>query len=156
MNEPPVDWPRISCCVFYEDPARAIDWLCEAFGFQVRLKVESEPGRIEHSELDFHGGLVMVGGAGGKYRERNVDDPWKRKISSPGMVSGANTQQLCLHVDDVDGLCERARRAGGEVVYEPTTTDYGEDYWADRSCVVVDPEGHAWCFLQRVRTGKGG
>src|SRR5688572_76561 len=47
----PMGWPRISGAVFYDEPARAIDWLCAAFGFEVRLKVEGEGGRIEHSEL---------------------------------------------------------------------------------------------------------
>ena len=33
----------------------------------------------------------------------------------------------------------------------PETTDYGEDYWADRTYQAVDPEGHVWWFMQRVR-----
>ena len=41
----PKDWPRISSGVFYEDPKKAIDWLCEAFGFKVRLLVEGDGGR---------------------------------------------------------------------------------------------------------------
>ena len=38
----------------------AIDWLCKAFGFEVRLKVDGEGGRIEHSELVLGGGLVRA------------------------------------------------------------------------------------------------
>ena len=53
MNPTPADWPRISSSVFYDDAGAAIDWLCRAFGFEVRLKVEGEGGRIEHSELVF-------------------------------------------------------------------------------------------------------
>jgi hypothetical protein len=64
MTKPPEHWPRISSGVFYEDAAKAIDWLCRAFGFEVRLKVEGEGGRIEHSELTFADGLIMVGSAG--------------------------------------------------------------------------------------------
>ena len=62
----PGGWPRISGAVFYDEPARAIDWLCQAFGFEVRLKVEGEGGRIEHSELTMGEGLIMVGSAGGR------------------------------------------------------------------------------------------
>ncbi|MGH7150567.1 MAG: VOC family protein, partial [Planctomycetota bacterium] len=65
MKEPPSDWPRISSALFYEDAAKAIDWLCRAFGFEVRLKIEGDGGRIEHSELVLGGGLIMVGTAGG-------------------------------------------------------------------------------------------
>ena len=67
MDKPlPSGWPRISGAVFYDDPARAIDWLCAAFGFEVRLKVEGPGGRIEHSELTIGEGLIMVGSAGGR------------------------------------------------------------------------------------------
>ena len=52
MNKPPQGWPRITAAVFYDDAAKAIDWLCEAFGFEVRLKIEGDGGRIEHSELE--------------------------------------------------------------------------------------------------------
>ena len=68
---------------------------------------------------------------------------------------GRVTQTLCLHVDDVDAHCKRARAAGARICYEPKTTDYGEDHWADRSYAAIDPEGHVWWFMQRLRTGKG-
>ena len=60
MKKPPEGWPRITAAVFYDDAAKAIDWLCAAFGFEVRLKVEGEGGRIEHSELTFGEGVIMV------------------------------------------------------------------------------------------------
>jgi uncharacterized glyoxalase superfamily protein PhnB len=40
MKPTPTGWPRISSGVFYKDAAGMIDWLCDAFGFEVRLKVE--------------------------------------------------------------------------------------------------------------------
>ncbi len=40
MNPVPRGWPRISSSVVYQDAAAAIDWLCDAFGFEIRLKVE--------------------------------------------------------------------------------------------------------------------
>jgi uncharacterized glyoxalase superfamily protein PhnB len=147
MKEPPQGWPRISSALFYEDPQKAIDFLCEAFGFEVRLKVEGEGGRIEHSELTFGEGLVMVGHSGGSsHRE---DDPLPTK--SPRALGGVNTQSLCVCVDDADAHCARARAAGARVLDEPTTTDYGEDYWADRTYRALDTEGHQWFFMQRVR-----
>ncbi len=39
-----------------------IDWLCDAFGFELRLKVEGEGGSIEHSEITFGDAVVMVSG----------------------------------------------------------------------------------------------
>jgi uncharacterized glyoxalase superfamily protein PhnB len=146
MKQPPKGWPRISSALFYEDAAAAIDWLCRTFGFEVRLKVEGEGGRIEHSELVFGDGLIMVGSVGGK-----SDRPEPLPCKSPRSLGGAVTQALCVCVDDVDAHCERARAAGATIVEPPTTHDYGEDYWADRSYRAVDLEGHQWWFMQRVR-----
>jgi len=147
----PRGWPRISSAVFYEDASAAIDWLCRAFGFEVRLKVEGEGGRIEHSELTFGDGLIMVGSIG-KVRER-ADRAF---AASPRATAGLNTQSLCVCVDDADEHWARAKAAGAQVVSEPNTKDYGDEYWADRSYEVVDLEGHHWWFMQRVRDPKSG
>ncbi len=149
MNKPPNGWPRISSAIFYDDAPKAIDWLCRAFGFEVRLKIEGEAGRIEHSELVFGEGLIMVGSAGGK-SERPVPLPCK----SPRTLGGANTQSLCVYVDDADAHCKRARAAGAKIAEEPATTDYGEKYWSDRGYRAEDLEGHNWFFVQRVRDQK--
>jgi|SRR5450755_2760277 uncharacterized glyoxalase superfamily protein PhnB len=139
----PKGWPRLSAGIYYNDAVTAIDWLCKAFGFEVQLKIEGEGGRIEHSELVLGGGLVMVGDA---TLERGR--PW---VKSPLSVDGANTQSLCIYIDDADAHCVRAKAAGAKIVTEPKTTDYGDDYWADRGYEAVDPEGHHWYFMQRVR-----
>jgi uncharacterized glyoxalase superfamily protein PhnB len=71
-------------------------------------------------------------------------------------VGGANTQQICVFVDDVDAHCAHARQRGAQVVRGPATSDYGDDYWSDRSYGALDPEGHLWWFMQRLRTGAKG
>jgi uncharacterized glyoxalase superfamily protein PhnB len=133
----------MSSALYYDRAAEAIDWLCRAFGFQVRLKVEGDGGRIEHSELTFGDGLVMVGEASGKERF-----PYRR---SPTQVGGANTQNIMVYVDDVEDHCRCARQAGARIVSEPETHDYGEGFWADRGYECVDPGGHHWWFFQRLR-----
>ena len=62
MKPTPEGWPRISSGLYYRDPATMIDWLCRAFGFEPRLRVEDDEGRIVHSELTYGEGLIMVGG----------------------------------------------------------------------------------------------
>ncbi|MDF3070756.1 MAG: Glyoxalase family protein [Polyangiaceae bacterium] len=144
MKAPPKGWPRLSISVHYRDAHSAIDWLCRAFGFEVQLKVEGDGGVIVHSELKFGEALVMVGGEGGK-------EPWQSMQRSPQAVGGAVTMSACLFVDDVDAHYARAVAAGGKVTREPVTSDYGEEYWTDRSYGVLDPEGHLWWFMQRIR-----
>jgi uncharacterized glyoxalase superfamily protein PhnB len=146
MRPTPAGWPRISTSLYYDDPVEAIDWLCRAFGFEIRLKVEDEGGRIEHSELTFGEGLIMVAGA-----DKSSKFP---QIRSPGQVGGANTQNLMVYVDDVEAHCKRAREAGARIVVEPKTTDYGEDYWTDRGYECEDIGGHHWWFYQRLRDPK--
>jgi len=150
MKPTPKGWPRLSSALYYNDAARAIDWLCEAFGFEVRLKVEGEGGRIEHSELTFGGdALIMVAQSGTKPKF-----PLYPPAASPQSVGGANTQCLLLFVDSTDAHCERARLHGAVIVDEPKLHDYGADYWADRSYGALDLEGHMWWFTERVRDPK--
>ena len=143
MKDPPKGWPRISSSVFYDDAKAPIGWLSRAFGFEVRLKVEGEQGQIVHSQLTLDGGVIMVGQAG-LTKERPF-------CKSPRGVDGTNTQALSVFVDDVEAHCEQARQSGAVIAAEPRTEDYGEDYWADRSYEAIDPEGHHWWFMQRVR-----
>jgi uncharacterized glyoxalase superfamily protein PhnB len=145
MKPTPSGWPRISSGIYYQDAAAMIDWLCRAFGFEVQIRVEAADGTIEHSELTYGEGLIMVGGERVGSAAR-----WGVEFRSP-RSAGCNTQGLLLYVDDVDVHCERARAAGATIVEEPALHDYGEDYWADRSYGALDPEGHLWWFSQRIR-----
>ncbi|MCB9741737.1 MAG: VOC family protein [Alphaproteobacteria bacterium] len=147
MKPPPPGWTRINPSVHYQDALAAIHFLCEAFGFERVLVVEGEGGRVEHSELSFaDDGLIMVGTEGGN-SERDTPLP----VASPRSLGGRSTTTLCLFVDDVDAHCARAEAAGAQILQRPKTSDYGEDYWADRSYGALDPEGHLWWFMQRVR-----
>ena len=128
----------MSSAIYYDDAAGMIDWLCRAFGFDVRLKVESDGGRIEHSELVYGEALIMVAQSG-----ENPRHPKLPRGASPRSIGGANTQCLMLYVDSVEEHCATARAAGATVVEEPSLHDYGADYWADRSYGALDPEGHA-------------
>jgi uncharacterized glyoxalase superfamily protein PhnB len=143
MKTTPPGWPRIAVGIWYEDPAAAIDWLGRAFGFELRLKVEGEGGRIEHSELTYGEGVIMVGG----------EKPEKfGYVKPPSKVGGANTQNMMVYVDDVDGHYARAKAAGAVITMEPKTSDYGEGYWVDRSYECRDPGGHHWWFCERLST----
>ena len=151
QNPPPKGWPQATSCLFYRDAAAAIDWLCEAFGFELRLKVEGEPGQILYSELVYGGALVSVNDA---WAADDVVEPgreFKAKQASPLDFGGRSTQALCLFVDDADAHCAHARAHGAVISSEPATHDYGDDYWSDRSYGAYDLEGHQWWFMTRLR-----
>jgi uncharacterized glyoxalase superfamily protein PhnB len=144
MKPPPKNWPRMSASVFYEDPRTAIDWLCRAFGFELQLKVEGDAGEIVHSELKLDDALISVNSSHGV-------EPWQKAYRSPRQINGAVTQALGFYIDDVDAHAAHAVASGARLVREPQTNDYGDDYWADRSYGALDPEGHLWWFMQRMR-----
>lgn len=149
MNPTPAGWPRIAPGIYYREAGAMIDWLVAAFGFSVRLRLEDEAGRIEHSELAIGSapdlGLVMVGEElAGAERRFGTDR------RSP-LSAGCNTQNLMLHVDDVQAHHDRALAAGARVVAPLELHDYGPEHWADLAYGCLDPEGHLWWFMQRVR-----
>lgn len=150
MKATPKGWPRLSTAIYYDDAAGAIDWLCSALGFEVRLKVEGDAGRIVHSELVYGEALIMVAQIG-----ERPGRPEYPLGASPQSIGGVNTQSLMLFVDKVDEHCARAREAGATVIDEPAVHDYAADYWADRSYGALDPEGHIWWFAERVRNPPG-
>jgi uncharacterized glyoxalase superfamily protein PhnB len=134
----------MSASLSYDDAAAGIDFLCRAFGFEVRIKVDGDEGAILHSELVYGEALVMVGSP-------RAERPWRK---SPKELGGMCTQSLMLFVDDVDAHAARAKAEGATIASEPTTVDYGEDYWIDRGYEAVDIGGHHWYFVQRVSEGK--
>lgn len=144
MKPSPKGWPRLSTALTYKDATAAIDWICKAFGFEVRLKVDGEGGLVEHSELTFGESVLMVG-------DERVQQRKDRTFVSPASVGGQCTQSVMLYIDDADAHCARAKAAGGVITYGPSVSDYGEEYWADKSFKVRDPEGHLWWFCERVR-----
>ena len=108
MKQAPAGWPRISVSLFYDDAARAIDWLCRAYGFEVRLKVEGEAGRIEHSELTFGEGLIMVGNSGGRSsRERPL--PCKSPRSLRSSMRESDTAPFVLSVQRLTDVAQRLK-----------------------------------------------
>lgn len=92
-----------------------------------------------------------MGNSGGKSTR---SDPLPGQ--SPRGLGGANTQSLCVFVDDVDAHAAHARAAGAKIIEGPATQDYGAEHWADRSYRAEDPEGHHWFFMQRLRGSSAG
>ena len=44
----------------YADPVAALNWLSEVFGFETRMIVKDESGKIVFSEIDIDGGTVAI------------------------------------------------------------------------------------------------
>lgn len=116
----------------YRDAPRALAWLCEAFGFRRHLVIEGDDGRIEHAQLTFGPGMIMLG----RVREDDYDE-----LVGTVPEGGRPTASVCVVVDDVDAHAERARKAGAEIVEEPNDRPYGGRLYLCR-----DFEGNIWGF----------
>ncbi|MEY2756338.1 MAG: hypothetical protein RIR33_116 [Pseudomonadota bacterium] len=127
--------PAITPALFYRDPRAALAFLHKAFGFELELLIEDEHGGLQHSQLRFGGGLIMVG------------TEWDEKRRSPASVEGRNTQTIHVHLAEqsADAHCTAAKAAGAEILVEPANQFYGERTYQAR-----DPEGHIWSFAQTI------
>ena len=122
----------LSSAVCYVDPKAAFRWLEEAFGFEPLMVLLDENENIAHSEMKYGDSVVMVG------------NEWSADHKSPKSMGGKNTQTVHVQLgrgEDVDAHCEKARKAGAEILQEPSTQFYG-----DRTYRARDPEGHIWTF----------
>jgi uncharacterized glyoxalase superfamily protein PhnB len=108
----------------YDDAPKAIEFLTNAFGFERHAVYAGEDGTVQHAELSFGNGLVMLGSASAEFA-----------------ASRGNGGGVYIVVDDPDAHAQRARAAGAEITREPYDTFYESREYSAR-----DPEGNAWHF----------
>ena len=114
----------------YGDVAKAVDWLCGAFGFRERLRAPDRDGRISHAQLEVAEGALMLGMKGGPFTPPRSEEV---------------TQYVVVHLEDVDRHYQRARECGARIVRPPGDMPFGE-----RQYTAEDPEGHRWTFSQHI------
>ena len=135
MSAPTPRRPAFISSLVYKDNRAALQWLQQAFGFDVSGVLVDSHDKIVHAEMSHADGIIMVG------------NEWLDWARSPASLGGKNTQRIHVRIENgIDEHCERARKAGAVIMMEPADQFYGE-----RSYVAVDPEGHHWTFSQTVR-----
>jgi uncharacterized glyoxalase superfamily protein PhnB len=102
----------------YRDAHAGIAFLVDAFGFSKHAVHEGDDGVVQHAELRYGDGMVMVG---------------QRENAVPASVY--------IAVDDPDTHFERAKAAGATIERELTDQEYGS-----REYIAKDPEGNQWSF----------
>ena len=134
VDSPPAGSQAIIPYLSYKDAPAAIEFLCNAFGFEAGLQLPMGNGVLGHAELSLSGNLLMLATA---FEEMGH--------ASPADLAG-NHAQVMVYVDDVDAHYAHAKAAGAEITQEPT-----DEFYGDRDYRAVDPEGHHWTFTQHVR-----
>jgi uncharacterized glyoxalase superfamily protein PhnB len=117
----------------YRNAPAAIEWLCQAFGFEKHLVVPGENGTIVHAQLRSGSGMMMLG----SFR----DNDFAKLVKQPDQLEGFETQCPYVVVKDADAHYARAIAAGAKIVHEIEDASYG-----GRGYSCYDLEGHLWSF----------
>ena len=104
----------------YPDVGEAVEWLCNAFGFTMRIRVANH-----RAQLNVGDGAVV--------------------LTKQSAIDGQPSHSIMVRVENVDRHHQNARRNGAHIVSPPANFPYGE-----RQYSVEDFAGHHWTFSQSV------
>lgn len=112
--------------------AKALDWYVEAFGAEEVMRMPMGD-KIAHAEMRIGDSHIMM------------TDEWPDRDTLSPTSRGGGTAMFMLYVPDVDRAFARAVAAGATVV-QPVT----DQFYGDRSGMIVDPFGHQWNIATHV------
>ncbi|MEU8888413.1 VOC family protein [Streptomyces sp. NPDC048442] len=141
MTEATTGAPSVYPALLYRDAKAAMVILTEAFGFKKDAVYEGEGDRIEHAELSYGNGSVMLGskGRGGEFDK---------------VMADAGPTSVYIVVTDTDAhhkhAVEYGAALGVEILMPPTDQDYGS-----RDYMAKDAEGNVWSFGTYVPGSHG-
>ncbi len=124
----PAGFEGITPYIAVNNAAEAIEFYRQAFGAVEDMRIDAG-GVVGHAELTVFGAKLMLSEASpehGAYSPKDI---------------GGTPVFLHLYVDDVDGVIDRACKAGATLDRVPQDQFYG-----DRSGMVTCPFGHRWSF----------
>lgn len=114
-------WPTLQA----KDASALIDFLVDVVGF-ARTAVYADGDTVAHAQLDWpEGGGIMLG-------SHKPGNEWSRQPGTAGTY---------VVTDDPDGLYQRLRAAGVDMVRDVADQEYG-----NREFSIRDPEGNLWSF----------
>src|ERR1700732_5341435 len=105
----------------YPDIGKAFDWLCDAFGFTLRIRIANHRAQLNVGD----GAVVLI------------------ELAEGSRVDAGHS--VMVRVESVDRHCEHATQHGARVLRPPADYPYGE-----RQYSVEDLAGHRWNFTQSI------
>jgi uncharacterized glyoxalase superfamily protein PhnB len=117
--------------LYYPDPGAAADWLCNAFGFTVRLRIGNH--RIQ---LNVGDGCLIVAEEKKAVAEGSA---------TPNSAHADSAHLVMVRVVDANSHCEQASQHGARILAGPTDFPFGE-----RQYNAEDFAGHRWTFTQTL------
>jgi len=106
----------------YPDVGAAVDWLCETFGFTLRIRIANH-----RAQLNVGDGAVIL-----------------TELAGPE-ISIPLAHSVMVRIEDVDRHWQHAAQCGARLLREPADYPYGE-----RQYSVADHVGRRWTFSQSI------
>jgi PhnB protein len=113
--------------------ADAIEFYKRAFGATETMRMADPQGQIGHAEIKIGDSVIML-----------ADEHPAMGYRGPRSLGGSSVSIL-LYVENVDGVFERAVKAGARAQRPVMNQFYG-----DRSGTLEDPFGHVWTVATHV------
>jgi PhnB protein len=114
---------------------KAIEFYKKAFGARELGRIMMPDGTIGHAEIEIGNARIMLA-------EEN--EQWGNR--SPSSLGGSPVS-LCLYVENVDAVFERALKEGATVRGDMVVKD---QFHGDRSGSLTDPFGHQWSVMTHI------
>ena len=108
----------------YDDVREAAAWLCETFGFSLRLEIGNHRAQLVLGD----GAIVVTQGA--------------RKAAG---AAPERQHSVMVRIENLDAHHARAVRLGAKIVRPPADHPFGE-----RQYTAEDLGGHVWTFSQTI------
>jgi PhnB protein len=121
----PEGYHTVTPYLIVRDADKLLEFMKKAFDARVKEEHRKPDGSIMHADVVIGDSHVMLGQAGGQWREMPAS--------------------ILLYVPDADGMYKAALEAGGKSVQEMATQFYG-----DRSGGVEDSSGVTWWISTHV------
>lgn len=132
MNDEQKAKVKLSTYLCYKDPAAAIDWLCDVFGFEKVVAFnDEERGTVAHAELRMGDAVIMI-----QADYEGYDVPQLKNSTS-----GHGLYLILPSREAVTAAYDRAKEKGAHIFI-----DLEETAWGNFRFDVIDIEGYAWSF----------
>jgi PhnB protein len=131
----PKEFSAVTPYLSVKDAEKAIAFYKNAFGAKEVGRIMMPDGTVGHAELEIGNFRIMLA-------EEN--EQWGNR--SPASFGGSPVS-LCLYVENVDAVFERALKEGAKVKGNMVVKD---QFYGDRSGSLTDPFGHEWSIMTHI------
>lgn len=125
----PEGYPPVCPYLLIDGATEALGFYTSALGATERSRMPGPNNTIGHAEIQFGDSVIML-----------ADLPEQ----SPKTLGGSPVH-ICVYVEDVDAVFDRAIAAGAKTIQAVEDKFYG-----DRSGMLEDPWGHQWSIMTHV------